>query len=191
MTKLYTVGHSNHTLKEFLDLLACYKINRVIDVRTIPKSRRNPWFSKPEIGEALRKRKIAYSHMPELGGLRHAKKDSINTAWKNESFRGYADYMQTKSFFVALFKLNKLLKNKIDRNKTIKNKIIKKRIAIMCAEAVPWRCHRNLIADAEVIRNIRVWHIVSKTNVIHHQLTSFAKIDKTRRPYRVLYPGKR
>ncbi len=175
MPTLYTIGHSNHTLKELIDLLLQYKIKQLVDVRTIPRSRRNPWFNQEKFHQALSKHKIKYIHLKELGGLRHAKKDSINKAWINDSFRGFADYMQTQAFFEGLFTLNYLLKHR-------------KRTTIMCAEALPWRCHRSLIADAEEVRKIKVKHIISRTSLIDHELTSFARIDRTKRPIRVYYP---
>jgi uncharacterized protein (DUF488 family) len=174
MTTLYTIGHSTHTLQEFVAWLQAFGIELLIDVRTIPKSRHVPWTNKESLKHALQKEKISYLHMPELGGFRHPKKDSINLGWRNSSFRGYADYMQTKEFYNVLMKLNSLIKMK--------------KAAIMCAEALPWRCHRTLIADAEIIRGIKVKHIMSKTNARLHQLTPFAMVDKTKRPIRINYP---
>jgi uncharacterized protein (DUF488 family) len=175
MPHLYTIGHSNHSLQEFIAILQAHEIARVVDIRTIPKSRHVPWFNSKHLKTALAKEKIAYVHMPELGGLRHASKDSINYGWHNASFRGFADYMQTQEFYEALKKLNELLKDK-------------KKTAIMCAEAVPWRCHRSLIADAEIIRGIKVTDIMSKTSVHQHELTSFAVVDKSKRPIKIYYP---
>jgi uncharacterized protein (DUF488 family) len=113
--------------------------------------------------------------MPKLGGLRHTSKDSINKAWRNASFRGYADYMQTPQFYSGLKDLNSLLKNR-------------KKVAIMCAEALPWRCHRSLVADAEVVRKIKVLDIMSCTSTRVHELTAFAKVDRRKRPIKVYYP---
>lgn len=175
MPKLYTIGHSNRTINEFIDLLKAHDITRVVDIRSIPKSRKLPWFNKDKLKAALRKEKITYIHMQDLGGLRHARKDSINQGWHNASFRGYADYMQTPAFYPALKKLNHLLRGK-------------KKTAIMCAEAVPWRCHRSLVADAETVRRIPVLHIMSRTNIHKHQLTPFAVVNKKRRPIQVYYP---
>lgn len=174
MPVLYTIGHSNHTLKEFLEMLSAYNIKQLIDIRSVPKSRHVPWFNKAKLSVALAKRKIKYHHLPELGGLRHTSKNSINKAWRNPSFRGYADYMQTSKFFEGLKMLNQLRK--------------KGKTAIMCAEALPWRCHRSLVADAEIIRGIKVIHIMSKTNVHEHELTSFAKVNRKTRPMKVYYP---
>jgi len=175
MPVLYTIGHSNRTLEEFVEMLHTHQIVHLIDVRSIPKSRRVPWFNANDLATALRKDEIAYTHMPALGGLRHTTKSSINTAWENASFRGYADYMQTPEFYLALKSLNQLVKKG-------------NRIVIMCAEAVPWRCHRSLIADAEVVRGVSVMHVISKTSLHPHELTAFAVVDKTKRPIKVFYP---
>lgn len=174
---LYTIGHSNHSWEEFLEMLQENLITHVVDVRSIPKSRFVPWSNENTLSTHLAKEKIKYLRLKELGGRRHTRVDSINQAWENASFRGYADYMQTPEFFTGLKKLNQLLKEK-------------PRVAVMCAEAVPWRCHRSLIADAEVIRGIEVQHIISRTALKPHELTSFAVVDKTKRPYRVYYPLK-
>lgn len=175
MPKLYTIGHSTHTMEDFLALLQAYEITCLVDVRTIPKSRYVPWFNEDTLCEALHKEKIAYIHMSELGGLRHTAKDSINQGWHNKSFQGYADYMQTPEFHSGLKMLNQLLKEYT-------------KIVIMCAEAVAWRCHRSLIADAELVRGVHVFHILSKTNTYAHKLTSFAVVDKTKRPIKIFYP---
>jgi uncharacterized protein (DUF488 family) len=175
MPKLYTIGHSTHTLQEFLAMLHRQKIGHVVDVRTIPKSRHVPWFNKNALQAALHQEKIIYTHMSALGGLRSAHKDSINQGWHNTSFRGYADYMQTLEFYAALKKLNQLIKQKNN-------------VAIMCAEAVPWRCHRSLIADAEIIRGITVLDILSLTSIRAHKLTSFAVVDRTKKPIKIFYP---
>lgn len=172
---LYTIGHSIHSLVDFIAILKAHEISHIVDVRAIPQSRYVPWFNKESFRQALRKDKIQYTHMPSLGGRRHTTKNSINTGWRKASFRGFADYMQTHEFFLALKELNDLLK---------KNK----RIAIMCAEAVPWRCHRSLIADAEVARHVKVYEIMSKTSVREHVLTAFAVVDRGGRPIKVYYP---
>ena len=173
--QLYTIGHSTHTIQEFLDILLAHKITHIVDVRSIPKSRHVPWFNKTELAASLRKKKISYTHLSKLGGLRRTNKDSINPGWRNASFRGYADYMQTTEFFSGLKELNELIKNENS-------------IAIMCAEAVPWRCHRSLIADAEIIRHVIVWDIMSITPLHEHKLTSFAVIDRSKRPIKIYYP---
>lgn len=175
MKILYTIGHSNHSLKEFLELILSYGITQIVDIRTIPKSRRFPWFNKTKLASELSKKKIIYQHLPELGGLRHTTKKSINKGWINSYFRGYADYMQTPEFFAGLKILNELIKK---NGKT----------AIMCAEVLPWRCHRKLVSDAEVIRGKKVIHIMSKTIANEHELTRFAKIDRTKRPMQIYYP---
>ncbi len=173
--QLYTIGHSTHTLQEFLDILYAHQIRHVVDIRTIPKSRHVPWFNEKKIAAALHKEKIAYTHMPKLGGLRRTNSHSLNLGWRNKSFRGFADYMQTPEFFSGLQALNALIKKG-------------KRVAIMCAEAVPWRCHRSLIADAEVIRQFMVFHIMNKTTVRTHQLTSFAVVNRKKKPMQIDYP---
>jgi uncharacterized protein (DUF488 family) len=175
MPKLYTIGHSTHTLHEFLDILHEYQITHVVDVRTIPKSRHVPWFNENELKESLRKEKISYTHLSKLGGLRRTTHNSINMGWRNESFRGFADYMQTSAFFEGLKELNSLIKNS-------------HKVVIMCAEAVPWRCHRSLIADAEVVRHFVVLEIMSKTSVHPHKLTDFAVINRKKRPIQIYYP---
>ncbi len=174
MTILYTIGHSNRPLSDFLAILHAQNIKHLIDIRTIPKSRFVPWSNQKSLQTALKKAGIQYTHMSELGGLRHAHKDSINMGWKNAGFRGFADYMQTKEFYTALKKLNQLIK----RDKTV----------IMCAESVPWRCHRSLIADAEIVRGIKVIHLINLTSMREHVLTDFAVVDKTKRPIQITYP---
>lgn len=159
--KIYTIGHSTRSLKEFIDLLEKYKIEHLIDVRTIPYSFYNPQFNKELFQKNLKKHKIKYTHMKGLGGLRHAKKDSKNMGWKNASFRGYADYMQTK-----LFKKN------IDR---LIEYGLKKKVAIMCAEALPWKCHRSLISDFLIMKKVVVEDIFSLTTAKPHHLTPWAK----------------
>lgn len=175
MPKLYTIGHSTRTLQEFLDILNAYQITHVVDVRTIPKSRHVPWFNENEFKKSLRKEKIAYTHLPKLGGLRRSSKNSINMGWRNASFRSYADYMQTPEFFKGLMELNKLVKKSY-------------RVVIMCAEGVPWKCHRSLIADAEIARHFIVYEIMSKTSVHPHKLTAFAVINRKKRPIQIYYP---
>ncbi len=175
MPKLYTIGHSTRTLQEFLDILQAYQITYIVDVRTLPKSRHVPWFNEKPFKKSLQKHKIAYTHLSKLGGLRRTSRNSINSGWRNPRFRGYADYMQTSEFFEGLKALNKLIK------KT-------KHVAIMCAEAVPWRCHRSLIADAEIVRHYIVWEILSKTSVRAHKLTDFAVVNRKKRPIQIYYP---
>lgn len=162
--KIYTIGHSTHPWNEFIDILKSFHILTLIDVRTIPKSKFNPQFTKEHLSSMLPQSKISYQHIPGLGGLRHAHKDSINKAWRNTSFRGYADYMQTSEFQEALQGLLKVAQESLT--------------AIMCAEAVPWRCHRSLIADALVVRKIEVKDIFSKTKAENHKLNPMAKVHK-------------
>lgn len=176
MPKLYTIGHSTHSAQDFFTMLHAQKIRHLVDIRTIPKSRHVPWFNEDKLRIALNKENIIYTHLPELGGLRKTHKDSINQGWRNTNFRGFADYMQTPEFYLSLKKLNELI-------------TIDKKVVIMCAEAVPWRCHRSLIADAELVRGIKVFHIMSPTSLYTHKLTSFAVIDRKKRPIKVYYPS--
>jgi len=160
---IYTVGHSTRSADEFVTLLAAHDIRRLVDVRTIPRSRHNPQFNSDRLPKTLEATGIEYVHMPALGGLRRPSPHSVNFGWRNDSFRGYADYMQTEAFSPALDQL-------IARALSVPT-------AIMCAEAVPWRCHRSLIADALVVRGIEALEIVSTTRTTPHALTSFARID--------------
>lgn len=162
--QIFTIGYSTHTIEDFIELLKAHDIKMVIDIRTIPKSRYSPEFNQEELKSSLKKAKIGYRHIKELGGLRHASKDSVNTGWINASFRGFADYMQTESFQKGLEKLEKLAQ--------------KKRCVLMCAEGVPWRCHRSLIADALKVKKWKVFHIQSKKTAKPHALTEFLKIKK-------------
>ncbi len=157
-------------MEEFIRILEAHGIKQLVDVRTIPRSRHNPQFNRENLPASLQAAGIAYRHMPGLGGLRHASKDSINTAWRNASFRGFADYMQTDAFRESLDELIEFASAAPT--------------AIMCAEAVPWRCHRSLIADALTARGIPVLEILSATNARPHSMTPFAKV----RGVQVLYP---
>jgi len=168
---LYTIGHSNRSLEEFLSLLGSHSIELLADIRTVPKSRHNPQFAREALAASLPPAGIAYRHMPGLGGLRHPRHDSINLAWRNDSFRGYADYMQTAPFRDALEQL-------IAAASSL-------RTAIMCAEAVPWRCHRSLVADALTAGGVEVRHIMSAATANLHKLTPFAHVEGTQ----VTYPG--
>lgn len=169
-TTILTIGHSTRTLEDFIALLNAHAVKRLVDVRTIPRSRHNPQFNREHIGKELRRAGITYLHMKDLGGLRHPRPDSINTAWRNAGFRGFADYMQTREFAGGLRRLMKLAKNK--------------RTAIMCAEAVPWRCHRSLIADALVARGYGAEEIESLKRVRPHRMTPWARV----RGSKVTYP---
>lgn len=160
-----TIGHSTRTLEEFIGLLKAHGATCVVDVRTVPRSWHNPQFNKASLPRSLKKAGLGYVHLPGLGGLRHAKRDSPNVGWRNASFRGYADYMQTPEFAQSLEALNRLANQG--------------RIALMCAEAVPWRCHRSLIADALLVRGIRTEDILSAVRRQVHTLTPFAKVRGT------------
>jgi uncharacterized protein (DUF488 family) len=160
---IFTVGHSTLPIERFAALLAAYAIELLADVRTVPRSRHNPQFNADALPASLSAIGIAYAAMPALGGLRHARPDSPNGGWRNKSFRGYADYMQTAAFREAV---EALIRTGSQR-----------RTAIMCAEAVPWRCHRSLIADALAIRGVAVVEILSETSWRMHRLTPFARID--------------
>jgi uncharacterized protein (DUF488 family) len=166
---VFTIGHSTRTVEEFLELLKAYAVTLLLDVRTVPHSRHNPQFNKENLPNTLKPQGVKYIHMPDIGGLRHPTRDSINLAWKNSSFRGYADFMQTKEFTDNLLKLIALAKENC--------------LAIMCAEALPWRCHRNLISDALVVRHIRVEHIISKDSTINHQLNDTAHVEGVKITY--------
>lgn len=162
--QIYTVGHSTQQIEDFINLLKEYEIEMLVDVRTIPGSRHNPQFNKEDLELALNESRIQYQHISKLGGLRHTTKSSINLGWHNLSFRGFADYMQTPSFWQGIEELEQIGK--------------KYRTAIMCAEALPWRCHRSLIADALTIRKWKVFHIMSKAHAHMHELTSFLQVKK-------------
>jgi uncharacterized protein (DUF488 family) len=170
---LYTIGHSTRTNEAFLELLLAHRIAKLVDVRTIPRSRRHPHFNRETLARSLAEASIEYRHAPALGGLRRPRRDSINTGWRNASFRGYADHMQTPEFEQAL--------------EALMAGAPRERTAIMCAEAVPWRCHRSLIADALLAGGIRVAHIMTGERVEPHALTRFARVDGTR----VTYPSAR
>lgn len=163
--RIYTIGHSTRPIEDFLKILEHYTITELIDIRTIPKSRHNPQFNGPELAHVLRNHHIGYRHQKDLGGLRHTHVGSINMAWHNASFRGYADYMQTKEFEDGIKELIKIAH--------------KKSVVIMCSEAVPWRCHRSLVGDALLIRGIEVEDIYSITSVRPHTLTPWAVVQGT------------
>jgi len=165
-----TVGHSTRSIDDFIQLLLAHDVTFVADVRTIPRSRHNPQFNKETLWKSLKKGHVGYAHFPGLGGLRHPNRTSPNLGWRNTSFRGYADYMQTRGFELALEEALQLAG--------------RQQLALMCAEAVPWRCHRSLIADALLVRGIRVEHIMSPTNCRPHTLTPFAEVRGTH----LIYP---
>ena len=166
-----TVRHSTRPVDALIEILEAHGIQRLIDVRTIPKSRYNPQYNREALERSLRDAGIGYEHMRALGGLRHPRKDSPNMGWRNESFRGYADYMQTTEFESVL--------------NTLGEAAAYESIAIMCAEAVPWRCHRSLISDALTARGYRVEHIMSASKSNPHTMTSFASVEGTS----VVYPA--
>jgi uncharacterized protein (DUF488 family) len=159
---LYTIGHSTRGLDEFLALLRAHEIELVADIRTIPRSRHNPQFNTERLAPRLDRARVRYAHLPALGGLRHPAKDSVNRGWRNASFRGFADYMGTPEFARGLRRLEALAG--------------RRRTAIMCAEAVPWRCHRSLVADALTLAGWQVRHIQSRRTAARHALTPFLRV---------------
>jgi uncharacterized protein (DUF488 family) len=162
---IFTVGHSTLPIADFIALLKTYGIERLADVRTVPRSRHNPQFNADALDASLAEAGIAYVAMPALGGLRHAHRDSPNAGWRNKSFRGYADYMQADAFRDAVDELIRMGRER--------------RTAIMCAEAVPWRCHRSLVADALEVRGVPAVEILSETSWRMHSLTPFAHVEGT------------
>ena len=167
--RLFTIGHSTRSLEQFLGLLSREGATHLVDVRAFPTSARYPHFSQPDLQRAIVDTGGRYSHMPSLGGRRRGKRDSHNTLWRNASFRAYADYMETREFAEALDDLLALA--------TLEPTVI------MCAEAVPWRCHRSLIADALSVRGVEVRHLVSGSAPRPHALTPFAHVDGLRLRY--------
>jgi uncharacterized protein (DUF488 family) len=166
---IFTIGHSTRPIADFVALLQAHDIGRLVDVRTIPRSRHNPQFNKEALAASLQESGIRYTHMPGLGGLRHTTAASPNKGWRNTSFRGYADYMQSAEFVVHLDEAIALARHE--------------RIALMCAEAVPWRCHRSLIADALLARGIQAEEIVNLKRSEPHKLTPFAHVEGLRVTY--------
>ena len=167
---VFTIGHSTRTLEEFIQLLKTNGIKLLVDVRTAPRSRHNPQFNKETLPASLKAESVRYIHVPEIGGLRRPQRDSVNLAWKNSGFRGYADYMQTKEFTDSLLKIIALARENCT--------------ALMCAEALPWRCHRSLISDALVVRHVKVRHIISASSIITHELSELAHVDG----FKITYP---
>jgi len=166
---IFTLGHSTLPIERFVAVLQAYAIARLADIRTIPRSRHNPQFNDTTLADSLKALHLDYVHVRALGGLRHPRKDSPNTGWRNESFRGFADYMQTEEFENALAALIRMGREK--------------RVAIMCAEAVPWRCHRSLVADALSVCGVPVVEILSEASWRMHALTPFARVDGLRITY--------
>ncbi|MEO8346149.1 MAG: DUF488 domain-containing protein [Betaproteobacteria bacterium] len=158
-----TIGHSNRPIDTFVELLRSNGIVRVLDVRTVPRSRHNPQFNREALPGFLEAVQIAYTHVPGLGGLRHTYADSVNTGWHNLSFRGYADYMQSSEFAKNVQWVADLASTE--------------RCVLMCAEAVPWRCHRSMIGDALLVRGVRVEDIIGPSGRKPHVLTAFAHVD--------------
>ena len=175
---IFTIGHSTRTFDDFVSLLRAHDVTRLADVRTVPKSRRHPHFAGEALSKSLPDAGVAYRQFGALGGLRRPRPDSRNTAWRHESFRGYADHMQTPGFREALDDLIAWSSEEDGVGRPAGT-------AIMCAEAVWWQCHRQLIADALVARGIDVRHIMSAASASPHTLTSFARLDDGR----VTYPG--
>ena len=168
---IFTIGHSTHPIDEFLELLLAHDIKEIVDVRSIPKSRHNPQFNSDTLKRSLERVHIRYKLLKKLGGLRHTKKDSINLGWHNTSFRGYADYMASPEFEEGLNALTNIAR--------VRN------TAIMCAEGVPWRCHRSLIADALTKKEWLVRDIMSRSSATKHRLTPFLKVKKGQ----LIYPA--
>lgn len=166
---ILTIGHATRPLEEFIHLLKAVGAEKVADVRTVPRSRHNPQFNRETLPEALAAAGLGYLHLPGLGGLRHARPNSPNLGWRNASFRGFADYMLTPEFEENLLALIQLAQQQ--------------RLALMCAETVPWRCHRSLIADALTVRGIKVQHILSESSLQEHRLTPFARVEGARITY--------
>jgi uncharacterized protein (DUF488 family) len=160
---VWTIGHSTRPIETFMSLLLAHAIRQVVDVRAFPYSPRYPQFHTAALSASLQQAGLAYRHVPSLGGRRKSRPDSVNQGWRNASFRGYADYMQTEAFQEGLSELMALAAT----GSTV----------ILCAEAVPWRCHRSLIADALTCRGCEVRHIMTVTKADRHRLTSFATVD--------------
>ena len=161
--RVSTIGHSTRSIDEFIRLLKAHGIDRVVDIRTIPRSRHNPQFSRDLLSASLRQVGMRYTPMPGLGGLRHPRRNSKNPGWRNAGFRGYADYMETATFRRSVDQCIALAKDS--------------HIVLMCAEAVPWRCHRSLVADALIVRGITVSEITSGVRARPHSLTPWAQVN--------------
>lgn len=168
---VFTIGHSTRSIEDFLTLLKHYNITELVDIRKMPTSRHNPQFNGPELAHALRNHHIGYRHEKNLGGLRHTHANSINVAWRNASFRGFADYMQTQEFNKGIKELIKIAHKKV--------------VVIMCGEAVPWRCHRSLIGDALLAHGVHVEDIYSITSAKPHKLTPWAVVQGAT----IIYPA--
>jgi uncharacterized protein (DUF488 family) len=169
--RIYAVGHSTRTAEELVELLHAHGVETLADIRTVPRSRTNPQFNRDALPRTLAAAGLRYAHLPRLGGLRRPRPDSPNAAWRNTSFRGYADYMLTEDFAQGLEELRLLAQEGP--------------VAIMCAEALRWRCHRSLVADALYARGVQALHITSRTRAEPHRLTPFAELHGRQ----VLYPA--
>jgi uncharacterized protein (DUF488 family) len=181
MPVIYTIGHSTRSLDEFVGLLTAHRVGRLGDIRTVPRSRRHPHFGIDALSVSLPNAGIAYRHFPGLGGLRKPRGDSPNTAWRHSGFRGYADYMAMPAFEKAI---EELLEYACASANGVREDGAP-RTAIMCAEAVWWRCHRQLVADALVARGVGVRHISTDRAAPPHELTDFARLADGK----VSYPG--
>lgn len=166
---VHTVGHSTLTLEAFLELLSAHGIDAVVDVRSFPGSRRHPHFARERLAAALAERGIEYAWLPALGGRRKGRPDSPHAAWRSESFRAYADHMDGDEFRAGLADLLAIA--------------ARRRAAVMCAEAVPWRCHRQLLSDALLARGVRVLHATGPGPAADHTLTPFARLEGERIVY--------
>jgi uncharacterized protein (DUF488 family) len=170
--RIFTIGHSTHTLEELVEALKSFGVRTLVDIRTVPRSRRVPHFNKGSLAQTLPRRGLRYRHLKALGGLRRPRPNSVNTAWRNPGFRGFADYLETEEFKEALEELRTLARREGP-------------VAIMCAEAVPWRCHRSLVADVLTARGDTVLHIMAPGRASRHTLTPWARVEGQR----VWYPG--
>jgi uncharacterized protein (DUF488 family) len=170
---VWTIGHSTHPFERFVALLVAHEIAQVVDVRRVPKSRRYPHFEGDALSRALPESGVAYVHLPRLGGWRPAREDSPNGAWRNRSFRGYADYAMSEEFVVGLVQLREIA--------------AARRTAVMCSEALWWRCHRRLVADRLLVAGDTVGHIASGGQVAVHRLTTFAKLGPGAQ---IIYPDR-
>lgn len=168
---LFTIGHSTRSLADFTELLDAYDVTQIVDVRSIPRSRHNPQFNGTDLKQSLKQQGIRYKHIAKFGGLRHSQKCSLNSGWRNRSFRGFADYMSTPEFSMGLDELIHIASLR--------------KTAVMCAEAVPWRCHRALIADALIKKGWTVRDIMTPANAPRHRLTPFLKVKRGQ----LIYPA--
>ncbi len=162
---IYTIGHSTHTIDDFIKILQVFNISYLIDIRSFPGSRKFPQFNKENLEDILRDNKIQYIHLKDLGGRRKVQKDSKNNRWHNDSFRAYADYMETESFEQGIMKLEEIA--------------LQQPTAYMCSEAVWWRCHRSMVSDYLKARGWAVMHIMAHNKIVEHPYTSPARVEGT------------